>query len=138
MPTKQIYIFDEDVSAAAVTQHGLKALLDDAVDVGIASSQNAAWMACAKGDVDLLIVDPGPPSGSAVSLIRAVRVYRPQIPILVLTAYDTPGLRASMRSLGVNLYVAKPVDLRDLAPIVNGALRLSAPDSIGLARTSAA
>ena len=32
----------------------------------------------------------------------------------MLTAYDTPRLRTQMRALGVEHYLAKPVDLRDL------------------------
>jgi AmiR/NasT family two-component response regulator len=46
-------------------------------------------------------------------------------PILVLTAYDTPGLRAKMRDLGVSYYAAKPIDFKDLLPIVTSALRLA-------------
>lgn len=58
-------------------------------------------------------------STASLRLIRAVQTYRP---ILVLTAYDTPGLRARMGALGVKHYVAKPVDLRELAPLVKRAL----------------
>jgi len=54
--------------------------------------------------------------------VRAVRTFRPSIPVLVLTAYDTPGLRAKMRDLGVDKYVAKPIDLHDLLPVVTSAL----------------
>lgn len=123
MPPWHIQIVDDDPSAAIITQRGLQALLGEAVHVSAASGPNEAWMACARGGVDLLIVDPSPRSNQSLALVRAVRAYRPGIPILVLTAYDTPGLRARMRALGVELYVAKPVDLRELAPVVRRALR---------------
>lgn len=123
MPLRHIQIVDDDPSAAIITQRGLQALLGDAVHVSVASSPNEAWMTCARGGVDLLIVDPNPRSSLSLGLVRAVRNYRPELPILVLTAYDTPGLRSRMRALGVDLYVAKPVDLRELAPVVNRALR---------------
>lgn len=126
MPVKHIHIFDADPSAAMITQRGLQAMLGERLAITIAPTANAAWLACARGGVDLLIVDPGMRSGPATALIRAVRNYRPHIPILVLTAYDTPGLRAHMRALGVAAYAAKPIELRDLVPSVTAALHSTA------------
>lgn len=122
MPPRQIHIVDNDPVAAMITQRGLQTMLGDRFTVLVAPSPNAAWLACADDRVDLLIVDPSPHVGGVISLVRAVRTFRPSIPVLVLTAYDTPGLRAKMRELGVSAYVAKPVDLNDLLPVVTGAL----------------
>lgn len=127
MPTRQIYIYDEDAAAALITQRGLQTLLGERFSVVVAPSPNAAWLACAGGTIDLLIVDPNPLSNGVIALVRAVRAFRPQVPILVLTAYDTPGLRAKMRDLNVDRYVAKPVELRELLPIVIGALPPESP-----------
>lgn len=122
MPTRQISIYDADPAAALITQRGLQTLLGERYDIVVAPTPNAAWLACAAGQVDLLIVDPSPYSSGVLSLLRAVNAYRPVIPILVLTAYDTPGLRVKMRDLGVERYVAKPIELRELLPIVLTAL----------------
>lgn len=122
MATRQIYIVDDDPTAALITQRGLQTLLGDQFTVTVAPSPNAAWLACAEDKVDLLIVDPSPHVSGVLALVRAVRTLRPNIPVLVLTAYDTPGLRAKMRELGVEKYVAKPVDLYDLLPVVTSAL----------------
>lgn len=127
MPLRQIQIYDADPAAALITQRGLQAHLGESVNVVVAPSPNAAWLACAHGNVDLLIVDPSPHSSSAAALVRAVRVYRPRTSVLVLTAYDTPGLRAKMRDLGVDYYVPKPVDLRELLQVVSKAMPLVAP-----------
>jgi two-component system OmpR family response regulator len=121
----QILIVDDDPSAALITQHGLQAMLGEDVRVLVAASPDEAWLACAEGKVDLLIVDPTPRSSTAAALLRACRAYRPQIPILVLTAYDTPGLRARMQGLAIDLYVPKPVDLRELAPQIRRELRMA-------------
>jgi two-component system OmpR family response regulator len=125
MPLRLIQIYDEDPAAALITQRGLQTLLGDRYSVKVAPTPNAAWLACAHGDVDLLIVDPGPGGSAAGTLVRAMYAFRPKTPILVLTAYDTPGLRVKMRELGVGYYAAKPLGLQELLPIVSAALRTS-------------
>ncbi|ACL25098.1 MULTISPECIES: response regulator [Chloroflexus] len=125
MAAYRILVYDDDPTAALITQRGLQTLLGDEVIVQATTNANEAWLACANGNVDLLIVDPSP-YGAAAALIRAVRTYRPYLPILALTAYDTPGLRARMQALGVELYAAKPIELRELAPLVVQALHHSA------------
>jgi two-component system, OmpR family, response regulator len=127
MPVRQIHIFDDDPSAGLITQRGLQTMLGDRFSVVVDPTPNAAWLACATGNVDLLIVDPSPHGNGVISLVRAVKAYRPYIPVLVLTAYDTPGLRAKMRDLGVERYVAKPIELRELLPIVTTALAAERP-----------
>jgi len=127
MPVRQIYIVDDDPTAALITQRGVQATLGDRFNVVVASSPNAAWLACATGNVDLLIVDPSPHASGVLSLLRAVKAFRPNIPVLILTAYDTPGLRAKMRDLAVERYVAKPIELRELLPIVTAVLPAERP-----------
>lgn len=124
-PQRHILIVDSDPSAALVTQRGLQILLGAAALVELASSPGAAWLRCVRDGVDLLIVDPSPQSRGASALIKALREERPSIPILVLTAYDTPRLRSQMRALGVRHYLAKPTDLLDLQQTVQGALESS-------------
>lgn len=131
MPVRQIQIYDDDPSAALITQRGLQTLLGERFSVVVAATPNAAWLACASGNVDLLIVDPSPRGNGVNSLLRAVKAYRPQIPVLVLTAYDTPGLRAKMRELGVERYVAKPIELRELLPIVTAMIAAEGPSPPG-------
>ena len=131
MPVRQIHIFDDDPSAAMITQRGLQTLLGDRFSVVVDPTPDAAWMACATGNVHLLIVDPSPHSNGVFSLVRAVRAFRPYIPVLVLTAYDTPGLRAKIRDLGVERYVAKPIELRELIPIVTTTVAAEGPSPVG-------
>jgi DNA-binding response OmpR family regulator len=118
---------DDDPSAALITQRGIQSTLGERFSVVVASSPNAAWLACATGNVDLLIVDPSPHASGVLSLLRAVKAFRPYIPVLILTAYDTPGLRAKMRELAVDRYVAKPIELRELLPIVTAVLPAERP-----------
>jgi DNA-binding response OmpR family regulator len=113
MTTAKILIFDSDPAAALVTQHGLQRL-QPGTEVTTATSANDAWLSCLHNSIDLLIIDPNPANSASSALIKALRTDRPHTDVLVLTAYDTPRLRAQMRALGVAHYLAKPVDLREL------------------------
>jgi DNA-binding response OmpR family regulator len=113
MAPARILIFDTDPAAALVTQHGLQRLQPGA-EVTTAPSASEAWLHCLHQPVDLLIIDPSPASSASSALIKALRAERPQTTVLVLTAYDTPRLRAQMRALGVDHYLAKPLDLHEL------------------------
>jgi two-component system, OmpR family, response regulator len=113
MTTAKILIFDSDPAAALVTQHGLQRL-QPGTEVTTATSAGDAWLSCLHDSVDLLIIDPNPANSASSTLIKVLRTDRPHTDVLVLTAYDTPRLRAQMRALGVVHYLAKPVDLREL------------------------
>src|SRR5262245_11074643 len=108
-PARHILIVDDDATAARVTQRGLQARLGVAVVVEVAPSPAAAWLRCTDGHVDLLIVDPHPRDRWPTTLLNAVRAERPHILVMVLTAYDTPRLRAEVAALGMRDYFAKPV-----------------------------
>jgi CheY-like chemotaxis protein len=132
MRLQRILIVDNDPTAALVTQGGLQRFLGLEVAVTIAPSPGAAWLRCLSGGVELLIVDPNPQSQAAAVLIKALHDERPHFPIFVLTAYDTPRLRTQMRALGVQDYLAKPVDLMKLVQSVRVALNregVTVPDS---------
>lgn len=124
---RHILIVDGDPSAALVTQRGLQLLLGESAQVDIAPTPGAAWLRCIRDGADLVIVDPSPQSRGAAALVKALHDERPSIPVLVLTAYDTPRLRAQMRALGVRHYLAKPIDLLELQQTVNGALGVRTP-----------
>ena len=124
MSLQHILIVDNDPTVALVTQRGLERLLTTDVEVAIAPSPGAAWLRCLRNGIDLVIVDPGPQIRSTVALIKALHEERPQVPVLALTAYDTPRLRAQLRALGVQHYLAKPIELQDLAQTVRTALEV--------------
>jgi CheY-like chemotaxis protein len=128
-PARRILIVDDDATAARVTQRGLQARLGVAVEVEVAPSPAAAWLRCTDGHIDLLIVDPPPHDRRPTTLLNAVRAEHPHILVMVLTAYDTPRLRAEVAALGMRHYFAKPVELVHLEQGVRRALGLDAATS---------
>ncbi|HNP70515.1 MAG TPA: response regulator [Kouleothrix sp.] len=114
MRPSHILIVDNDPAAAMVTQHGLQRLFVSDAEVEIAASPLQAWARCQDTPVDLVVVDPSTENSPANALVKDLHAFYPEIPVVVLTAYDTPRLRSQMRSLGVRHYLAKPVELQDL------------------------
>jgi DNA-binding NarL/FixJ family response regulator len=122
MSAHRIAIFDNDPTVALVTQRGIERMLPDGVEVVVVPSPSAAREYCLANDVDLLIVDPGASSQTTIKMLSSLREERPQTAVLALAAYDTPRLRAQLRLAGVVHYLAKPVELRQIADTVNSIL----------------
>jgi DNA-binding NarL/FixJ family response regulator len=119
MAQRHILIVDHDPVAALVSAQGLQRLLAPDVQVTTAPSVSSAWLHCLREPTDLLIIDPSPQIQAATALITMLHANYPAVPVLVLTAYDTPRLQKQMQALGVQHYVAKPVEIRQLATTVS-------------------
>jgi len=124
-PVQHMLIVDSDPTVALVTQRGLQRALGADVEVTVAPSAGAAWLRCMRANIALVIVDPSPQDRAAGALVKALRAERPDIPVLVLTAADTPRLRAEMRALGVQHYFAKPLTLREIEYGVRASLGMN-------------
>lgn len=131
MNQPHILIVDSDPTAALVTQRGLQRIYEHAAEVEIAASPDAARQRCLDDRIDLLIVDPAPETGAAPALVKALHTECPDLPVVVLTAYDTPRLRAQMQKLAVRGYLAKPIELSDLGAVVRRVANLS-PEAPGM------
>lgn len=124
MTARHILIVDDDSVAATVTQYGLDRLLGPSVKVTIADTSQAVWPQDDYDDIDLVIVDPHPQRRAMLTFIQACRKHQPDMPIIALTAYDTPRLRREMKALGIRHYLAKPIDLVRLVEEVRMVLDL--------------
>jgi DNA-binding NarL/FixJ family response regulator len=123
MQTHQILIVDKDMAAAFVTKSGIERMLGTNAIVHIAQSPGSAWLQYGQKSINTLIIDPSTWSHAAISLITALQRLHPDLPVIVLTAYDTPRLRRDMQSLGVTHYLAKPIELAELAQYVREVLQ---------------
>ena len=122
-----VLILDDDLVAATVTQYGLDRLLGPAVKATIANNPSSAWLQDNYSDIDLVIVDPNPQRRATLIFIQELREHQPDIPIVALTAYDTPRLRREMQTLGIQHYLTKPIDLVQLVEEVRMVLKFEQP-----------
>jgi len=57
---------------------------------------------------DLVVTDLRLPGPDGLAVARHARTRIPPIPVLLISAYDSVGMRDAARKIGVNAFLAKP------------------------------
>ena len=70
---------------------------------------------------DVILLDYRLPDSDDLRLLETIRRVAPKSPVIMMTAYGTPAMQAGALNLGAYRVVSKPVELRDLAPLVQQA-----------------
>lgn len=71
---------------------------------------------------DLVITDLRMPEMDGMSFLREVKLLEPEMPVIVLTAYDSPETAAEAKESGAYVYLTKPFQVEDLLSIVEAKL----------------
>ena len=111
----------EDEPALASLLHAALARAGFAVDVTDGVQQAAASLAAA--DYDAIILDLGLADGDGMSLLRVLRKRGDSIPVLILTARDSPEDRVAGLDGGADDYVIKPFHMQELVSRIRALLR---------------
>ncbi|WP_166819749.1 response regulator transcription factor [Thalassoroseus pseudoceratinae] len=74
---------------------------------------------------DLLVLDLVLPGMSGLDILKAVRIERPTVPIIILSARGDENDRVAGLRLGADDYVVKPFSIRELTARVEAVLRRS-------------
>jgi two-component system, OmpR family, phosphate regulon response regulator OmpR len=95
----------------------------------VSTAENAATARAALADMafDLLVLDVMMPGETGLELTAALRAEGREVPILMLTARGAPDDRIAGLEQGVDDYLAKPFDPRELALRIRTILRRAAP-----------
>lgn len=94
----------------AVVRHGLAAMLRGAIagiEIAEAADVDQAEAQLAQGAWDLVVVDINLPRRSGLSLVEALHASRPELPVLVLSAYPESSFAARSFQLGARGYITK-------------------------------
>lgn len=116
----RLLLVEDNERLAALTRRELERL-GYSVD-GVVSCAEARD-ACATIDYDLIVLDRGLPDGDGLSVIPYLRERGRSVPVLVLTARDTPEHRVEGLDTGADDYLVKPFDVRELAARCRALLR---------------
>lgn len=118
----RVLVVDDDRAAT----EGLRALLRfDGYDVVAVQSSSTALVMLANERFDAVITDLEMPEVHGVQIVRAARAARPDMPVLVVTAYSqSPACHAALEA-GALCVLTKPVDFDVLSTDLQTAIASS-------------
>jgi two-component system phosphate regulon response regulator OmpR len=119
-----ILVVDDDARLRALLQ---RFLTEQGFRVSTAENAAAARAALADMAFDLLVLDVMMPGETGLELTAALRAEGQEVPILMLTANGAPDDRIAGLEQGVDDYLAKPFDPRELALRIRTILRRAVP-----------
>lgn len=67
-----------------------------------------------RNGIDLVITDQRLPRTTGLNLIRAIREFRPELPVFMITGYADLATVQEARGLGAVAFFKKPLDLKEL------------------------
>jgi len=70
---------------------------------------------------DVILLDYRLPDSNDLTLLDAIRRTRPTSRVVMMTAFGTPAMQAGALERGAYRVVNKPVEMRDLVPLVQEA-----------------
>ena len=122
MDRKHVLVIEDDRSireglADALAFQGYVALQAEQGDTGLQKVLH--------GGCDLVILDLVLPGADGLAVLREVRLARPTLPVIILTARGEEADRIRGLRDGVDDYVVKPFSIRELLARVDAVLRRS-------------
>lgn len=122
-----LLVVDDDARLRALLQ---RFLTEQGFRVTAAADAAVARRALAAVSFDLMVLDVMLPGESGLELTESLRRDGQEVPILMLTARGAPDDRVTGFELGVDDYLAKPFDPRELALRIRTILRRAAPPPV--------
>ena len=114
----RVWLVDDDASIRWVLERALKngGMLPKVFD-----SAEAALEALRTDTPDVLVTDIRMPGQSGLELVKKIHGTRPQLPIIVMTAYSDLGNAVSAYESGAFEYLPKPFDIDQVLDLVRRA-----------------
>lgn len=119
----QLLLVDDDASMIRF----LSQVLDDFPDQRFAQSGEAALLLARQSTPDLILLDanmPGMTGFDVCELLKADPALA-HVPVIFVTSYDAPAMKADALKLGASDFVAKPIAAADLKARVSAVLEAS-------------
>src|SRR5262249_30363197 len=120
-PTRVIVVEDEPAIRRGVRD----ALRASGYDVVEAGDGDCGLAEALRPDTDLVLLDLLLPRRDGLDVLREVRVARPAVPVIILTARGGEEDRVRGLKMGADDYVVKPFSARELLARVEAVLRRS-------------
>ena len=119
MPEATILVADDDAGIRTVLN---QALARAGYDVRMTNDAAGLWELVSAGEGNLVVTDVILPDENAFDLLPRIKQFRPELPIIVMSAQNNILTAIAAAERGAYEYLPKPFDLRELTSIVARAL----------------
>lgn len=100
----------------------LEVNLQDQYRVYLAKDGEEALRIFKENEVDLLLTDMRMPGRDGLSLLHEVKRFRPEVPVILITAYGTIESAVSAMKKGATDYLLKPIKMEEVELVIQRAL----------------
>ena len=116
----KILVVDDSRVDRSVLKHILSSLAHEVVE---AETGEAGVAEVEASDYDLVLLDFVMPGMSGMDALRQIKVVRPQLPVVLVTAVEEADGTIEAMSFGAYDYLTKPVDRQQFVRVVSEALK---------------
>jgi two-component system, NtrC family, nitrogen regulation response regulator GlnG len=117
-----LVVDDEETVRWALT----KALERAGYRVDVAADGPSGLIAAAEASVSLVLLDVRLPGRDGLAVLRELRARRPELPVIMMTAYGTLPVAVEAMQQGAYDYIGKPFDTDEVLLLVQKALEAQA------------
>jgi CheY-like chemotaxis protein len=115
---KRVLLAEDDHAARRALAGALRSLGMDVLEVADGGRMLVAVTSQYRGDhspreIDLVVTDVRMPVMSGLDIFKGIRAAHWRMPVIVMTAYETPEVRDVVDRYGATL-ITKPIDLDEL------------------------
>ena len=99
-----------------------KVLAKEGYRITVAADGQEAKALCGHGHFDLVVTDMLMPHDGGLELLEAVRDRRPDLPVIIVTAFGDWQSYSRALDLGAAAFISKPLKMAELIAAVHGLL----------------
>ena len=118
MRKRNILVVEDEVRMQRILEVNLR----DRYNVLLASNGEEALDIVKGNDVNLILTDMKMPGKDGISLLRDVKAFAPDIPVILITAYGTVESAVQAMKEGAYDYILKPLKMDEIEMVVEKAL----------------
>ena len=107
----RVIVIDDEVNAAAALETLLK---EDGYEVTRANDARTGLQLLEKEEPDVVLTDLRMPGMDGLELLTRIKQIRPEIMVILMTAYGTVKTAVKAMKLGAEDYLGKPIDVEEL------------------------
>jgi CheY-like chemotaxis protein len=111
---KNVLIVDDEKKFLISLSEGLIACMEG-INILTAENGRNALEVMKSAHVGLVVTDLRMPVMDGFELLAHMSKHYPKVPVIVMTAFGSPEVGSRLKSTGINQYIDKPLDYRDLA-----------------------